>query len=658
MFSALPATVPIEFTHFGLFCGIGGGSKGMNDAPAVRLGPFRAKMRCIGGIDNDAEALKDFRRFTGVEGTVMDLFNTLQFAQYHAGCAKPGSKRCRGCNNTGLPPKGWREATPADIRRAAGGQCPNVVLTSPPCQGLSGLLSNAAAASAKYTALNALTVRSIDLTLRAFADNLPELIILENVPNITTRGKPLLEEIERMLKRAGYVVVQTRHDCGELGGLAQHRTRFLLVARHAEKMPAFVYEPPRQRVRGIGEVIGELPLPINGAGGPMHQPRRLDFQTYLKLALISPGRDWRDLAGKALENFTLHRTGSVNGYFNGVLGVQGWADPAQTVTCRQGAYNSSGSSVSDPRGREGAGDGERGQRVGRRFNNVFVLREWAAPSVAVTAGGGPSSGGVNVANPRLGERIIDHGPLMNGLKPPGGEWAGAGKYRVTKMDEASGTVIARTDSGNGGFAVADNRITSVKVFDEAGEQLTESPGPSVNPLPGWSRTPDGDHPFTNGGHYGVVPWDEASKAVTASANLDNGFFSVSDPRLANPPPEYPWPEPGERGVYIIIRACDLNWHRPLTTAELAALQGFPIAELLAQPLAGSDTHQKLHIGNSVPPLTAAAIGGVFLEALLAARINQPFRLSAEPIWVQPQAQRDLLPIKLALSIASPEEWAS
>lgn len=33
------------------------------------------------------------------------------------------------------PPRGWREATPADIRAAAGGACPDVVFTSSPCKG-------------------------------------------------------------------------------------------------------------------------------------------------------------------------------------------------------------------------------------------------------------------------------------------------------------------------------------------------------------------------------------------------------------------------------------------------------------------------------------------------------------------------------------------
>lgn len=56
---------------------------------------------------------------------------------------------------------------------------------------------------------------------------------------------------------------------------------------------------------------------------------------------------------------------------------------------------------------------------------------------------------------------------------------GAGKYRVTGNDEPAGTVIARSDSGQGAFAVAD-------------------------PKPGMQR--DKGDAYLTGGHYGVVGW--------------------------------------------------------------------------------------------------------------------------------------------------------
>lgn len=62
--------------------------------------------------------------------------------------------------------------------------------------------------------------------LEAFAEDLPSLVIFENVPRIAQRGRPLLDDIRHELEMAGYSVNESAHDCGEIGGLAQHRNRF------------------------------------------------------------------------------------------------------------------------------------------------------------------------------------------------------------------------------------------------------------------------------------------------------------------------------------------------------------------------------------------------------------------------------------------------
>src|SRR3546814_2722157 len=68
---------------------------------------------------------------------------------------------------------------------------PHIVFLSAPCKGFSGLLSQKASESAKYQALNGLTLRGVWLMLEAFKDDLPELIVFENVPRIMNRGRPL-----------------------------------------------------------------------------------------------------------------------------------------------------------------------------------------------------------------------------------------------------------------------------------------------------------------------------------------------------------------------------------------------------------------------------------------------------------------------------------
>jgi site-specific DNA-cytosine methylase len=135
------------------------------------------------------------------------------------------------------------------------------VFLSAPCKGFSGLLSETKSLTGKYQALNRLTLRGVWLMLEAYKDDPVELILFENVPRIATRGRHLLDQITGLLRAYGYAVAETTHDCGEIGGLAQSRKRFLLVARHQEKVPPFLYEPEKKQLRAVGDVLGKMPLP-------------------------------------------------------------------------------------------------------------------------------------------------------------------------------------------------------------------------------------------------------------------------------------------------------------------------------------------------------------------------------------------------------------
>src|SRR4051794_9333014 len=71
-----------NITHFHLFCGLGGGAKGFNKGQA-RVGTMEARFRCLGGIDNDPAAIRDFDRLAGVPGTVLDMFSREQYVHFH-----------------------------------------------------------------------------------------------------------------------------------------------------------------------------------------------------------------------------------------------------------------------------------------------------------------------------------------------------------------------------------------------------------------------------------------------------------------------------------------------------------------------------------------------------------------------------------------------
>lgn len=539
--------------HFHFCCGLGGGAAGFNRAKP-KVGPVEASWECLGGIDVDAGALRDFERLAGVPGTRMDLFTRDQYIRFH------GKE----------PPAEWAEATPDDIRRAARNQTPDAVFISSPCKGASGLLSEKASQTPKYQALNELTLRCIWLMGEAWADDPVPLIVFENVPRLATRGRHLLDQIGQLLGRFGYAVAETTHDCGELGGLAQSRKRFLLVARHIEKVPPFLYEPEKRSLRAVGDVLSRMPLAGNiEAGGPMHRVPSLQWKTWVRLALVRAGSDWRSLNELAIEDGHLRDLVIVPEYRAGYLGVHGWDEAAGTVAGRSSPTNGA-FSVADPRYQQSA-CWNHGQQFG--------VHRWEDTAGTITGQKSPGQGKFAVSDPRPNwKRHVN-------------------TLAVRRWDKAAGCIIAGGKGVQGGWqSIADPRA------------LDRTRGDA----------------YLTGGHYGVVGFGQASGAVSASARHDNGRWSVADPRM---------PAEDER-LTCVIRALDGTWHRSFTTLELAALQSLvdPEEQLILDGLSDSDWRER--IGNAVPPAAAEAIATVMGTTLLLAEQGETFMLSSTPIWVR------------------------
>ncbi|HGN3124995.1 TPA: DNA cytosine methyltransferase [Pseudomonas aeruginosa] len=626
--------------HFHFCCGLGGGAAGFNRA-RPRVGNVEAEWVCLGGIDVDPAGLRDFERLAGVPGTLLDLFTRDQYVRFH------GKE----------PPAGWREATPEDIRRAAGGRRPDAVFISSPCKGASGLLSEKMSLTPKYQALNELTLRCIWLMGEAWADDPVPLIVFENVPRLASRGRHLLDQINSLLGGFGYAVAETTHDCGELGGLAQSRKRFLLVARHVEKVPPFLYEPEKKSLRAVGDILGRMPLPGDiDAAGPMHRVPSLQWKTWVRLALVRAGSDWRSLNDLAVEDGYLRDLIIVPEYHRGVLGVNHWGDSCGVVAGASRPMNGR-FSVADPRAPANALQYQQ-----------YGVRRWTDTSGAIIGVKSPGQGTYSVADPR-GQSF--------------------GKYPVTDWDGPSGTVIAASTTGQGAFAVADPRPGGVRhnnVFrvvsmgshagtvtgghsPSSGGQAVADPryhnwhpgassrklhvgewGSATGTVTGSQQVASGalsiadprvldrtkGDAYLTGGHYGVVGFDQSAGAVSASARHDNGRWSVADPRM---------PAANDR-LTCIIQSLDGTWHRPFTTLELAALQSLvdPEEQLILDGLSDSDWRER--IGNAVPPAAAEAIAGVMGTTLLLAEQGETFMLSNTPIWVRPVA--------VALSVAQQE----
>jgi len=655
-FGAAAGTV--EYRHFHLFCGLGGGAKGFNRATA-RLGSLRAKLRCIGGIDSDAAAIRDFSRLAGVPGTVMDLFTREQYLAFH------GAE----------PPPGWREATPEDLRRAAGAERPHIIFTSPPCKGFSGLLSESRSKTAKYRALNELTLRGIWLALEAWKDDPPEYFLLENVPRIENRGAGLLDQIVRLLQGFGYVARLTKHDCGELGGLAQSRKRFLLVARHRAKVPVCLYVPEKRPLRAVGSVLEKMPMPGTALAGPMHRMPSLQWRTWVRLAFVEAGKDWRSLKRLRVENGVLRDYGIVpvsrETPHNGTFGVVPWQKPMGTVT-GNGRPATGGFSVADPRpvdhdtykqtkyrvtrydetagtvisasttgnGAFAVSDPRYNWGAGTHINKMAVL-PYDESCKTVTGSDRVGSGALAVADPR----------------PRNADGRSFSSHGVTPWDAPSATVAGEGHPSNGRFAVADPRVDGHEKSIQLGVRRWEDPAGTVtgqywpgqgpfsvaDPRPNLDRDKGSD--YLTGGHYGVVRWSEAAGAVSAAGQHDNGRWSVADPRALEGEAVSALPALDDRLV-AVIQAEDGTWHRPFTTLELAAIQSLVDPEEYLELEGLSDAAWRERIGNAVPPEAAQAIGSAIAESMLAAQNGEGFMLSTREIWV-----RDL---RIALAMDAPD----
>ncbi len=596
-----------QYTALFPFCGIGGGALGFKESSAKLFGK-EAAFKILGGIDFDAASCRDFTYLTGAPALCADI----------------------------------AALTPAELR-AFCEDCPDVVFMSPPCKGASGLLSAAKAKTAKYRAMNRLALRWLELMLATWKER-PKLILFENVPRLKQRAAGMLRRVRRLLKGAGYVFTDGFHDCGELGGLAQVRRRYLLVARDPKQVPTILYEPPKLRVRGCGEVLGELPLPNDPAGGPMHRLPKLSWLNWVRLALIPAGGDWRDLddvlrTGQARrEVFRRHHVGK-------------WAAPSVTIA---GGGSNGPSAVADPRVKP--------------FGNVDRVTPWDEAMGTMTTSPAPSSGAGAVADPRFGLGACKPGSHHNKYRVetwerPGHTVIGADRigsgapsvadprfaegldvlrvkkaydhgYGVLRQDEPSSTVAGGSMAGQGAYAVADERYRGtygVLRWEEGTPTVTGNARPTTGAFS------VADVRFTcemRSGTYGVMSWQAAAATIRAHHTIDTAPAAVADPR-------FPHPKKPPTELQIIISA-DGTWHRPITTYELAALQSLPLM-VNGEPLkldGDSSGAWRERIGNAVPRKAAAAIGTQMLVCLMQADLGG-FSLASQdtPVWISPPEAR-------------------
>ncbi|WAM23858.1 DNA cytosine methyltransferase [Myxococcus sp. NMCA1] len=634
-----------EFTAGYLFCGSGPGALG-NDMATVEVAGSTASWRNLGGVDFDEGCCKDYTYLTGAPSLCADIATL----------------------------------APEKLRKFWGPRAPDMTKWSPPCKGASKLLPASMAATQKYQDMNQLMFHAAKLVLAAYPDrdNRPRLIVVENVPSFRTRCREVLGKTIRLLREAGYEVNVTTHDLGQEGGLAQSRERFTLSARDSRRCPVQVALPPYQGLRGVGEVLAPLPWPDDPHAGRMHRLPRVSWLNAVRLALIPPGGDWRDLPKRGhvvetLQQRGLWPTGMDTAAFRELveeqLGnpveasqkrrevhrrhpVQAWAAPSPTVSGPGGAGLCA---VEDPRPLEALAMGAENPA---RHTSKYAVQDWAAAARTVTGAQQVGSGGPAVADARAVEALA----MRKDARP--------GAAGVLHWTRPSATVIATSwvSGGSSPVSVADPRAVELLGLGQTADGAGSYAGrPGLFGVGDWrapSPTVTGKATVSGGnaqasvadqrverlglgchgrnGFYGVIGWDTTAGTITGSMQLDNGSCSVADPRLPHPRVAIDirlalqllaegWEPPKGTLAPAILSPLSGCWHRPLTTLELAVLQGLPHVHRGAPlVLAGnSDSVWREHIGNAIPVGGALAWGRVLLESLLRSELGEGWALRGD-----------------------------
>lgn len=447
-------------------------------------------------------------------------------------------------------------------------ECPDVLMSSSPCVGLSGCLAKKLSETEKYQDFNSLALRGVELAVETWKHaktgrKQPGLIVFENVPLIKSRGKVMLERIVALLHAEGYAVNMRSHDCGEVAeGLAEKRPRFLLVARHMATVPDFLRIPPRHRPLAIRQVLWELKRPRGTTPG-MHRLPAISDLNALRLACIPAGGDWRDLPAEVLlypcrsdelEAVTGHRWHKAQagselhphdwdlpvkevigapaqsdawttadpsvGWASSTYGDRphgyGVADPAQpssTIRGKQLLVNSK-SAVSDPRVAVRWPENE------NRHDGKLGILENEEPAHTIIGNARPCTTRAAVADPRL----------------PPSDTRQNGGFGVLEGAEPSGTVVGEGTTRNTRASVQDPRLSCTARAGAYGMADPAEPSCVIvgnhfhDNSPSSTTDPRLAHAPHNGS-YGVQDAREASAVVRGEMSFRQAPSAVDDPRL-------------------------------------------------------------------------------------------------------------------------------
>lgn len=205
----------------------------------------------------------------------------------------------------------------------------------PPCQGFSSLTSKYRRSDPRNALIGEMG--------RIVKEVKPLAVMIENVPGLALKGKPLLDEFIAILEKEGYKVTQGTLQVADFG-IPQNRRRFVLLAGKGFKieLPAVTHSSSGknglQQWSTIDAVLKGLDKPITLArakerGGPTkvkwHVVRCLSSDNMRRIKRAKPGNAWWRGIPKRMRP-KCHQSKKAG--FSNVYGRMRWGSVSPTIT--------------------------------------------------------------------------------------------------------------------------------------------------------------------------------------------------------------------------------------------------------------------------------------------------------------------------------------
>jgi DNA (cytosine-5)-methyltransferase 1 len=229
--------------------------------------------------------------------------------------------------------KDIRNVTGEELLRSAGVKKITLLAGCPPCQGFSALTS-------KYRKEDSRNGLVLEMA-RLIEEIRPKMVMMENVPGLAKRGKPILDEFIKRLEESGYNINKAVLQLADYG-VPQSRRRFVLLAGRGFDIPI---PKPTHSCKGrnglkpwlaLSDVIGKMSRPVTlskaiAAGGP----EKFNWHVVRDLTKLSIDRLQALKAGSSRFSLPLRlrpKCHAEDRGFQNVYGKLDWKQTPPTIT--------------------------------------------------------------------------------------------------------------------------------------------------------------------------------------------------------------------------------------------------------------------------------------------------------------------------------------